>query len=73
MIYKRFITDLSLDGLQVAWPHVLAGIHAEPLHPDVDQVVEIFSHLGPHIVFAAVQVVQAHQIAVTNLEKALQV
>ena len=52
---------------------MLAGIHAEPLHPDVDQVVEIVGHLGPHIVFAAVQVVQARQIAVTNLEKALQV
>ena len=48
---------------------MLAGVHAESLHANVHQVVEIIRDLAAHIILAAVQVVQAHQVAVSHLPK----
>ena len=56
-----------MNGLEVAGPHVFAGVHAEALDPDIDEVVEVVGNLAPHVVLAPVQVVQGHQVAVTNL------
>jgi hypothetical protein len=61
----------DLHGLEVAWPHVFAGVHAESLHSDVHEVVEIISDLAAHIILAPVQVVQAHQVAVPHLMQSM--
>jgi hypothetical protein len=58
----------DLHGLEVTRPHVFAGVHAEPLHSDVHEIVEIVSDLAAHIILAPVQVVQAHQVAVPHLD-----
>ncbi len=58
---------VHLNGLQVAWPHVLASVHTEALHANVDEVVEVVSDLAAHVVLGPVQVVQAHQVAVSHL------
>jgi hypothetical protein len=60
-------TYLSLNGLEVSWPHVLASIYSESLDTNVDQVVEIVSDLAAHIILTTVQIIQANQVAVTHL------
>jgi hypothetical protein len=46
---------------------VLASVHTEALHADVDEVVEVVGDLAAHVVLGPVQVVQAHQVAVSHL------
>ena len=63
----RKIFGLSLYSLQISRPHVLAGINTESFNSDVDHIVEIRRDLLPHVLLAAVQVVEADQVAVTDL------
>ena len=57
----------ALHGLEVAGPHVLGGVHAEALDAEADQVVDVVGNLASHVVLAAVQVVETHEVAVANL------
>ncbi len=50
---------------------MFAGVHAESLHSDVHEVVEIIRDLAAHIILAPVQVVQAHQVAVPHLMQSM--
>jgi hypothetical protein len=60
-------TYLSLNGLEVSWPHVLASIYTESLDTNVDQVVEKICNLAAYILFTMVKIIHAAQVAVANL------
>jgi len=57
----------AVDDAQVRWPHVLGGVHAEPGHAEVDQVVQELHHLVLDVGVALVEVAQTHQLAVAHL------
>ena len=42
----------SLDGGQVCRPHVFGGIHPEPSHPEVDQVIVVANDHLPDVILA---------------------
>lgn len=55
------------NGLHVPGPHVLGGIDSEAGHPDVNEVVQILSHLGAHVVFLQGKVKKTDQTTVSDL------
>ena len=44
------------DSLHVSRPHVLTGIHPEPGHAHVDQLVHVVGRLGPHVLLLQSQI-----------------
>merc|ERR1711892_1411301 len=60
------IISASLNSLQVPGPHVFTSIYSEATDTNVDHVVEEVGNLAPDIVLATVQIIEGHQVAVTN-------
>ena len=47
----------SLDGGQVCRPHVFGGIHPEPSHPEVDQVIVVANDHLPDVILALKKII----------------
>ena len=58
---------VHLNGRDVRRPHVLGGVHPEPGHPDVYEVVEVGGHGVPHVVCGPVQVGEPAEVAVSHI------
>ena len=51
----------------ITWPHVLRGVHPESLDTDRDEVVDVIGYLLPDVVSAAVEIIEADEVAVPDL------
>ena len=63
----RKIIELPHNGLNVSRPHVLGGIHPEALDSNGNQVIDIGRDGIPDFFTAALEVIETHQVAISDI------
>lgn len=61
------IVQTSIDGLQIAGPHMLGGIHTETGNAQIRQMVQEVNNLVTHPGIALVEIAQTNQLTVTYI------
>jgi len=61
------VSDLAQNSLHISWPHVLGSIETKASHTNLNQIVQVLSHLVPHVLTAQRQVRQANEPTVSHL------